>query len=81
MQNSNHSNAHETSSSVQFPEEQKAIIKLLELQISPIRRVIVQGTAGTGKSAVINEITCRLCAFCEHPFLLAAPTGVAVFNI
>ena len=93
-QESDQSNAHETSSSVQFSEEQKAIINLLELQISHvqsgmpasddsilIRRVIVQGTAGTGKSTVIKEITCRLRAFCEHSFLLLAPTGVAAFNI
>ena len=51
-------------------------------------RLIVMGTAGTGKSYLINMIRIRLCEIArshdvnaESPIVVLAPTGVAAFNI
>ena len=43
----------------------------------PPLRTIVSGTAGTGKSYLINCL--RL--FLQHQLRVAAPTGVAAFNV
>ena len=47
-------------------------------------RMIIQGTAGTGKSYLINTIKKALYSQAvtgHNPLLLLAPTGVATFNI
>ena len=43
----------------------------------PPLRMIVSGTAGTGKSYLIHCLRLLL----QHPIIVAAPTGVAAFNI
>lgn len=74
-----------------FSEEQKQVIELFEQQISylngnrnvdPKKSVIVQGKAGSGKSALIKYITSQLTlTFGEDSFALLAPTGAAAVNI
>jgi ATP-dependent DNA helicase PIF1 len=74
-------------------QKQKTIFKRIEKhyedtilgqQVEPLR-IIVMGTAGTGKSYVIKAIRARLRAMAEKdgksPVLVIAPTGVAAFNI
>ena len=47
-----------------------------------IRRIIVQGTAGTGKSTVIKQITQKLSqTLGPSSYQLLAPTGVAAHNV
>ena len=83
-----------SASSMQFSEEQENILRLLDAQIENststllqpqpdlIKRLIVQGSAGTGKSTVIGEMTRRLREnLGNSSFILMAPTGVAAYNI
>ncbi|XP_059066108.1 uncharacterized protein LOC131857481 [Cryptomeria japonica] len=52
--------------------------------LKPPLKIIVQGTAGTGKSHLITSIKStmmRLAPPGQSPLLLLAPTGVAAFNI
>ena len=74
-------------------ENQKKVFKRIEShyndilgsnQVEPLR-IIVMGTAGTGKSYLIGTIHERLRATegsgSKPPVLVIAPTGVAAFNI
>jgi hypothetical protein len=60
---------------------------LSDLKSTDPLRLIVLGTAGTGKSYLINMIRDRLTEIArdhnidESPLMLLAPTGVAAFNI
>ncbi|XP_057849653.2 uncharacterized protein LOC131060435 [Cryptomeria japonica] len=52
--------------------------------LKPPLKIIVQGTAGMGKSHLITSIKStmmRLAPLGQSPLLLLAPTGVATFNI
>ena len=65
-------------------EKQRLIRERVE-SIAPLR-IIVMGTAGTGKSYLINAIRRRLYEIVkEHNLhennMVVAPTGVAAFNI
>jgi len=57
---------------------------LMRKEVAPLR-IIVMGTAGTGKSYLIKAIRGQLCrmagAGSKSPILVIAPTGVAAFNI
>jgi len=74
-------------------EKQKRIFKRIEKyyndtilrhRVEPLR-IIVMGTAGTGKSYLIKAIRGRLHTMAgkegKSPVLVIAPTGVAAFNI
>ena len=74
-------------------EKQKLVFKRVEShygnmlkdnQTEPLR-IIVMGTAGTGKTYLINAIRGRLREMTgvrfKSPVLVLAPTGVAAFNI
>src|SRR3954452_2572221 len=74
-------------------EKQKIVFKRVEShhsdilagnQVEPLR-IIIMGTAGTGKTYLINAIRNRLRemtgAESESPVFVLAPTGVAAFNI
>lgn len=73
--------------------EQEKVINLFDKQLSDalnnnfenskVKRVIVQGKAGSGKSTIIKQMTSRLCKSRLGPesFLLLAPTGLAALNI
>jgi energy-coupling factor transporter ATP-binding protein EcfA2 len=72
--------------------EQQDVINLFNQQISDvenniksndlIKRVVIQGKAGSGKSTLIKYMTAILNQkFGPNSFLLAAPTGVAAVNI
>ena len=53
-------------------------------QVDPLK-IIVMGTAGTGKTYLINAIRSRLQELAgtgsKLPVIVLAPTGVAAFNI
>lgn len=56
---------------------------LTGLHVKPLR-IIIMGTAGTGKSLLIKVIRSKLQRMAEEivtPVLVLAPTGVAAFNI
>lgn len=68
----------------QLSPEQHAVISsaLTDARESRIMRAIVAGTAGTGKSTVINRLVHELGAqYGEGCVRVLAPTGVAAFNI
>ena len=58
---------------------------ILSGQQTKALRILVMGTAGTGKSFLIRAIRGRLRNMagngCKSPVLVIAPTGVAAFNI
>jgi len=69
--------------------EQQEIVRLVTRQVSnpsfPIKRLIVQGKAGTGKSAVIRAM-CRVLDEYQllnpgNGYQVVAPTGAAAMNI
>ena len=76
---------------LRFSEEQLQIATLIENQITAVqtsnathdvKRVFVQGKAGSGKSTLIHYITNRLNdSLGSSSYLLLAPTGVAAINI
>ena len=82
-----------TDVSIHFSLEQQRVIEFFHLQLAQVssasnenstlvHRVIVQGTAGTGKSTLIKHITTTLTATLgKSSFMLLAPTGVAAFNV
>jgi ABC-type phosphate/phosphonate transport system ATPase subunit len=78
---------------VHFSLERRKIIELFQQQLAHVssapnesstlaHRMIVQGTAGTGKSTLIKHITTTLTATLGNSsFMLLAPTGVAAYNV
>lgn len=66
--------------------EQRQVIDICSSQIAdpdcPIKRVVVQGKAGTGKSVVIREI-CRMLdgTLGSKSYQVLAPTGQAAVNV
>ncbi|XP_052131480.1 uncharacterized protein LOC127751653 [Frankliniella occidentalis] len=78
---------------VEFNEEQASVLALVDSQIDMIKStcgsvsnigksVIVQGSAGTGKSLLIRALTNRVMTeFGQKSIMLLAPTGVAAVNI
>ena len=82
-----------TNVSIHFSLEQQKFIDLFQLQLAQlssasnenptsIHRVMVQGTAGTGKSTLIKHITTTLTATLGNSsFMLLAATGVAAYNV
>ena len=82
-----------TDVSIHFSLEQQKFIDLFQLQLAQlssasnenptsIHRVMVQGTAGTGKSTLIKHISTTLTATLGNSsFMLLAPTGVAAYNV
>ena len=75
---------------VNLNNEQQEIVNLFESQLNfvlqnkefDIKRILVQGKAGTGKSTIINYITYKLNkTLGEDSLILVAPTGVSAVNI
>lgn len=74
-----------------FSDEQKEVINLFETQLryvqgyekeQPIKRIVVQGKAGSGKSTLISYFTFRLNQMLGlSSYQLLAPTGAAAVNI
>ena len=75
-------------------ENQKALFKRIENHYNDTilgiqqdaLRIIVMGTAGTGKMFLINSIRNRICVMAtqkgyKSPMIVIAPTGVAAFNV
>lgn len=66
--------------------QQKEVVDLCQEQIRnqthPIKRVLVQGKAGTGKSAVIKHL-CHIIEseFGPRSYQVLAPTGAAALNL
>lgn len=75
---------------IQLTSEQMKVINILKRQISSllkketpdIRKTIIQGKAGCGKSTIIRKMIEEIeKIFGEDSYILAAPTGVAATNI
>ena len=81
-----------TESKISFTDDQQQILNLLDTQITSIqngtmtansiKRVIIQGKAGSGKSTIIKEMVKRITSiFGEDSVKVAASTGMASVNI
>lgn len=87
----NNSEVIEENVNINLNDEQQKVIDLFNQQLSDVlnnnesevKRVIVQGKAGSGKSTIIKKITASLFKSKLGPerFLLLAPTGIAALNI
>lgn len=72
-----------------FSSDQNSVLEIVDQQIdqinrsrSSIKRVVVQGKAGSGKSTVIKEIIRRITHHLgEQAVAIAAPTGAAAINV